>query len=180
MRVSLLGPAPALASYLARCGLEVLPNLDPAAAAVVVMGASELPEVLEDRLLGLTVPVLLVGPMASTAMTDAAGLVPGRLTPVHQVRVRTGADAGQVMDRSGGDMIVTDRWPLQEKVADDVEVLLTANVAFADHAVGTWRPSTGLAALTVGSTESTLADPLWHRLVHRVLRHVLITRMIPS
>ena len=173
MRVSLLGPAPVLASYLARCGLEVLPHLDPAAAAVIVMGARDLPEALEDQLLGLHVPVLLVGPMASTAVTDAAGLVPGRLTPIHEVRVRPGVDAGQVMDRSGGDVIVTDRWPLQEKVADDVEVLLTANVAFTDHAVGTWRPSTGLAALTVGSTESTLADPVWHRLVHRVLRHVL-------
>ena len=78
------------------------------------------------------------------------------------------------MDRSGGDLLLTDRWPLQEKVADDVEVLLTANVAFADHPVGTWRPATGVGMLTVG--ESSSGEPAWHRLVHRVLRHLLSQR----
>jgi scyllo-inositol 2-dehydrogenase (NADP+) len=170
-RLCLLGTAPDLASYLRRCGLEVTDDLR--ADAVLVVGTGDLPEALEDRLLALDVPVLLVGPTASTALTDAAGLVPGRLTPLHEVRVRPGADAGQVMDRSGGDVLLRERWPLQEKVADDVEVLLTANVAFTDHPVATWRPSTGLGVLTVGSTAGTLADPVWHRLVHRVVRHVL-------
>jgi predicted dehydrogenase len=81
-----------------------------------------------------------------------------------------------VAARLGGDLLVTDRWPLQEKVADDVEVLLTANVAFTDHAVATWRGSTGIGMLTVGSTAETLDDPLWHRLVHRLLRHALAQR----
>ncbi len=170
-RVSLLGTAPALATYLAHCGLEITDGLD--ADLVLVLGAADLPDALEDRLLALAVPVLFVGPTASTAVTDAAGLVPGRLTPVHEVRLRPGPDAGQVMDRSGGDVLVLDRWPLQEKVADDVEVLLTANVAFTDHAVGTWRPTTGVGMLTVGSTDSVYADPVWQRLLHRVVRHVL-------
>jgi scyllo-inositol 2-dehydrogenase (NADP+) len=171
--VSLIGPAPALASYLTRCGLDVAPDLVPEADVVLVAGAQDLPEALEDRLLALTVPLLLVGPTASTAMTDAAGLVPGRLTPEHELRVRPGPDADQVMDRSGGDLVVRDRWPLQDKVADDVQVVLTANVAFTDHPVATWRPATGVGTLTVGSTASTYADPLWHRVVHRLLRHVL-------
>jgi predicted dehydrogenase len=173
MRISLLGRCPALASYLTRCGLDVVPELVPDADAVVVAGAADLSERLEDRLLALQVPVLLLGPTASTAVTDAAGLVPGRLTPVHEVRVRPGPDAGQVMDRAGGDLLLTDLWPLQEKVADDVEIVLTANVAFTDHPVATWRPATGLGMLTVGSTDSTYGDPRWHRVVHRLLRHAL-------
>jgi predicted dehydrogenase len=170
-RLRLIGTAPALASYLSRCGLTVTP--DGEADLVLVAGATDLPEALEDDLLGLAVPVLFVGPTASTAVTDAAGLVPGRLTPLHEVRVRPGPDAGEVMDRSGGDVLLVERWPLQEKVADDVEVLLTANVAFTDHPVGTWRPATGVGMLTVGSTDSSYGDPAWHRLVHRVVRHVL-------
>ncbi len=61
--------------------------------------------------------------------------------------------------RLGGDLLLTDRWPLQDKVADDVEVLLTANSAFTDHPVATWRPATGVGALTVGSTPATLRRP---------------------
>jgi scyllo-inositol 2-dehydrogenase (NADP+) len=171
--VSILGPAPALSRYLTRCGWEVAPDLAPSADVVVVCDPTQLSEQLEDVLLALTVPVLLVGPTASTALTDAAGLVPGRLTPVHEVRIRPGAAASQIMDRSAGDVVVLDRWPLQEKVADDVDVLLTASVAFTDHAVGTWRPSTGVGMLTIGSTEETLAAASWQRLVHRVLRHLL-------
>ena len=168
-RVSLLGTAPALAHYLSRCGDEVCDDLD--GEVVVVAGAADLPDVLEDRLLGLSVPVLFLGPTASTAVTAAAGLVPGRLTPRHEIRVRPGPDAGQVMDRSGGDLVLTDRWPLQEKVADDVEIVLTANAAFTDHPVGTWRPSSGVGMLTVG--ESCSEDAGWHRLVHRFVRHLL-------
>ena len=168
--MSLLGTGPALADYLSRCGLAVLPDLG--GDVVVVVDPSALSESLEDALLSLSVPVLFIGPTASTAVTDRAGLVPGALTPVHEVRLRPGPAAGQVMDRSGGDVLVRDRWPLQEKVADDVDVLLTANVAFTDHAVATWRASTGVGFLSVGSTGSTLADPAWHRLVHRVVRHL--------
>ena len=169
--VSLLGAAPALSAYLERCGWSV--RLDLGGDVALVVDPAALTEALEDALLSLREPVLFIGPTASTAVTDRAGLVPGSLTPVHEVRLRPGPQAGQVMDRSGGDVLVRDRWPLQEKVADDVEVLLTANVAFTDHAVATWRPATGVAALTVGSTEGTLTDPAWLRLVHRVLRHLL-------
>ena len=174
-RVGLIGSAPGLANYLARCGLDVVPGLADQAAAVVVVGSTDLPEDLEDALLvraAAGTPVLLIGPSMSTACTDAAGLVPGRVTPVHEVRVRPGRDARDLTARLGGDLVVTDRWALQDKIADDVEVLLTANVAFSDHPVATWRPATRVAVLTVGSTPLTYSDPLWHRIVHRVLRRI--------
>ena len=164
--------ADALASYLQRSGLAVQDGL-AGADAVLVCGTAGLPDTLEDALLQIGIPVLLVGPTMSSALTDAAGLVPRHLTPLHEVRLRPGPDAEQVMDRSGGDVLVRDAWPLQDKVADDVAVLLTANVAFADHAVATWRPSRQLGVLTVGSTASTYNDPSWQRLVHRLLRRVL-------
>jgi scyllo-inositol 2-dehydrogenase (NADP+) len=160
-----------LLDYLSCTGITF--GADADADAVLVLGAASLPESLEDELLAGTKPVLVVGPTMSTAITDAAGLVPGRLTPLHEIRVRPGTDADDVASRMGGDVLVTDRWPVQDKVADDVEVLLTANLAFADHPVATWRPSTGLGVLTVGSTPSTYADPAWQRLVHRVLRRVV-------
>src|SRR5947209_11344283 len=116
-----------LLDYLSRAGITFGADAD----AVLVLGAGALPESLEDELLAGTTPVLVVGPTMSTAITDAAGLVPGRLTPLHEIRVRPGADADDVASRMGGDLLVTDRWPVQDKVADDVEVLLTANLAFA-------------------------------------------------
>ncbi|MDX6199214.1 MAG: scyllo-inositol 2-dehydrogenase [Actinomycetota bacterium] len=159
-----------LLDYLARCGVAV--SDDSEAGAVLVLGAGGLAEAVEDALLADPRPILVVGPTMSTALTDAAGLVPGQLTPVHEIRVRPGRDAGDVAARLGGDLVVTDRWPVQDKVADDVAVLLTANVAFTDHAVATWRSTTGLGVLTVGSTDQTYADPAWQRIVHRLLLHI--------
>ena len=164
-RVTMLGPAPALAAYLARCGMQVT---DSGPSDVVVV-ARPLNEAEEDQLLGLDAPVLFLGPTASTAVTDAAGLVPGQLTPAHETRVRPGPDAGEVMHRSGGDLVLAAQWPLMEKVADDVQVVLTASAAFADHPVATWRPATGVAMLNVVAAD----DAQWHRLVHRLLRHLL-------
>lgn len=175
LRLSVLSavPADALTGYLSRAGVELLPASDPSADAVLVLGPDGLSEVDEDRLLTLDVPVVLVGPTMSSALSDAAGLVPGQLMPEHVVRVRPGRDAGQVADRLGGEeLLLTDRWPLQDKVADDVQEVLTANVAFTDHPVSTWRPSTGVATLTIGSTPATYADPAFARLVHRLVRHV--------
>jgi hypothetical protein len=139
---------------------------------LLVLGAADLDEAVEDALHASPKPTLVVGPTMSTAVTDAAGLVPGALTPVHEIRVRPGPDARDVAARMGGDLLVTDRWPVQDKVADDVEVLLTANVGYTDHPVATWRPSTGLGLLTVGSTHATYGDAAWQRLVHRLLLRI--------
>ena len=174
-RVSVIAADPALHApllgYLSRAGWHI--GDDRGGDVVLVLGPDRLTDADEDELLALGRPVLLIGPTMSTAITDAAGLVPARLTPLHETRIRPGAAAGDVSARLGGDLVVTERWPLQDKVADDVEVLLTANVAFTDHPVATWRSARQLAVLTVGSTGQTLADPLWQRLVHRLLRRVV-------
>jgi scyllo-inositol 2-dehydrogenase (NADP+) len=168
--VSLLGADGPLSAHLRRCGLSVPAGLD--GDVVLVLDPDRLDDATEDRLLGLGRPVLLVGPTMSTALSDAAGLVPRELTPEHEVRVRPGPDAGDVGARLGGDVLLHDRFPLQDKVADDVEVLLTANVAWRDHAVATWRPSSGIGTLTLGASTATREDPAWHRLVHRLLRRL--------
>ena len=107
------------------------------------------------------------------ALWDAAGLLPGRLLPAHEVRVRPGRDAGEVADRLGGDeLLLHGAWPLQDKVADDVEQLLTANSAFRDHPVATWRPATSVGTLTprlAAAPSTTRPSPGWSL---RVLRHV--------
>ena len=173
-RVSVLSSAPdlhgPLLAYLARTGISVSEGLD--GDAVLVLGAIDLSDAIEDALLGLSVPALVIGPTMSAALTDAAGLLPGQLSPLHEIRVRPGPDAGDVTARLGGDLVVTDRWPVQDKVADDVQVLLTANLGFSDHPVATWRPAVGLGVLTVGSTAATYADPVWQRIVHRLLRRI--------
>ena len=173
-RVSVLSSAPdlhgPLLAYLARTGISVSEGLD--GDAVLVLGAIDLSDAIEDALLGLSVPALVIGPTMSAALTDAAGLLPGQLSPLHEIRVRTGPDAGDVTARLGGDLVVTDRWPVQDKVADDLQVLLTANLGFSDHPVATWRPAVGLGVLTVGSTAATYADPVWQRIVHRLLRRI--------
>ena len=170
-------PSELVVDYLHDAGLVAVAGLEISADAVLVLGTASPPEALEDALLaaaGRGTPVLLVGPAMSAALTDAAGLVPGRVLPVHPVRVRPGRDAGEVAARLGADeLLLTDCWPVQEKVADDVEQLLTASHALFDHPVATWRPSTGIGTLTVGSTPGTYADPAFARLVHRLLRHLL-------
>jgi scyllo-inositol 2-dehydrogenase (NADP+) len=178
-RVRVLAPGPddgrdrALRDHLGRTTLVLT---DGDADAVLVLAPDGVPAEVEASLLAAAAagtPVLLVGPHPGQALSDAAGLVPGRLLPVHAARVRPGRDAGDVVARLGQELLLTDCWPLQDKVADDVEQLLTANSAFRDHPVATWRPATRVGLLTIGSTPSTYADPQFARLVHRVLRRVL-------
>ena len=177
-------PADALLGWLARTGAQLHEALGAPVDAVVVLDSSALSDEVEDALLATAAagtPVLLVGPTMSTALSDAAGLVPSRVLPVHAVRVRPGRDAGEVARRLGGDeLVLTDCWPLQDKVADDVQQLLTANTGFTDHPVATWRPSTCVATVTIGSLPATLDDPAYARLLHRVLRHVTGRRDEPA
>ena len=118
-------------------------------------------------------PVLLVGAEQTPSLWDSAGLLPDRVLTAHDVRVRPGRDAGEVALRPEGDELVLHAgWPLQDKVADDVQQLLTASSAFRDHPVATWRPSTRVGTLTLGSSPALLDDSRFARLVHRLLRHV--------
>lgn len=161
-----------LADALRAAGLTLRERLLPGADAVLVLGAPDpamVPLLLQAGERGT--PVLVVGPEPGP-LADAAGLVLGRPMPAHEVRVRPGRDAGEVTARLDGDLLVHESWPLVDKAADDVEVLLTANVAFRDHPVATWRAGTGLALLTVGASASTYADRDWQRTVFRLLRRV--------
>lgn len=166
-----------LRQLLTRTGLVLVDDPRDGADAVLALAPDGVPGELEALLLDAArrgTPVLVVSPQPGQALADTAGVVPGRVLPEHAVRVRPGRDAGEVTDRLGGDeLVLVDRWPLVEKTADDVEHLLTANSAFCDHPVATWRPATSLGLLTVGSTAATYADPAFGRLVHRVLRRLL-------
>jgi predicted dehydrogenase len=160
----------ALCARLASAGTTIVDG--PDAQAVLVLGPA--PDGPRLAAAERGAPVLLVGDPASDALRDAAGLLPGRVLPVHEVRVRPGRDAGEVALRLGGDdLTLRAAWPLQDKVADDVEVLLTANHAFRDHPVATWRAATSVGALTLDCDAGTLAEPTLARLVHRLLRHAV-------
>jgi len=161
-------PAAPLGSYLRRCGLDVV---DRAAGADALVVLSSHPD---PALLRTPRPTLLAGP-AVQACRDTAdfdqivGLLPGRLTAPHEVRLRPGPAAGRLADRMEVPLVLAaDRVLLTDKLLDGTDVLLTANVGFVDHPVATRRAE--VAALTVGWTQETLGDPSYHRLVHRLLR----------
>lgn len=161
-----------LTAWLRRAGLAVVDAPDPACAALLVLGPAPERPLLAAAERGT--PVLLVGAEHAPALWDAAGLLPGRVLPVHDVRVRPGRDAGEVTARlAAGQVVLHDAWPLVDKTSDDVEQLLTASSAFHDHPVATWRPATSIGTLTLGSSASTREDPAFARLVHRILRRLL-------
>jgi len=168
-----------LAGYLERCGLAR--TTVPAEADAVLVWANHSPaaELIEGLLAqAAAVPVLLVGPTAAayadiSAVVEAAGIVPGSPTPVHETRLRPGPAARGVTTRIPGDVILTDRWLSLEKARDDVEVLLTAMSGLTAHPVMTWRPATGIGVFSTGTTAQTLNDPTFRLLVHRWIRHAL-------
>lgn len=158
-----------------------------AAADVVVIVADHVDRDLVEVALAGARPVLLLGPTLTAwrdleEIREAAGLLPAAPTPVHETRIRPGRDAGEVTTRLAGDLTVVDAWPPVDKVLDEVEVVLTANLHYADHPVATVRRSAAgpLATLTVGSRPETLRDPAYQRLVHRLLRHVAGERDAPA
>ncbi|MBV9292961.1 MAG: Gfo/Idh/MocA family oxidoreductase, partial [Frankiales bacterium] len=169
-----------VAAHLRRCGFDV--SASPRDAdAVLVWSDAPLPDAelrgLLDRA-AAGVPLLLAGPTLRAcadvaAVTDAAGVVPGRATPVHPMRLRPGPDAGEVTARFDGDVELVDEWLLLDKVGDDVDVLLTAMTGLDTHAVMTWRPSAGVGVFSTGTRPETLAEPAYRRLVHRWLRRAL-------
>jgi scyllo-inositol 2-dehydrogenase (NADP+) len=138
--------------------------------AVLVLGPAPSAPLLAAAEAGA--PVLLVGAEHASCLWDSAGLLPDRVLPAHDVRVRPGPDASEVALRLDDELVLHDGWPLQDKVADDVQQLLTANHAFCDHPVATWRPATRVGTLTLGSSPALLDDPRFARLVHRLLRHL--------
>jgi scyllo-inositol 2-dehydrogenase (NADP+) len=182
LRLAVVGPGAGtddrrfgLAGRLRAAG-AVLSNGAPAPGgeavdAVLVVGAAPEAPLLAAAEAGT--PVLLLGGDHAPALWDAAGLLPGRLLPPHDVRVRPGPDAAEVAARWGAEeLVLHGGWPLQDKVADDVEQLLTAGSGLTRHPVATWRPATRVGVLTLGSSPALLDEPAFARLVHRLLRHL--------
>ncbi len=166
--------AAALASYLRACGL-IVDDRTAAADAMVVLAAR--PDVGLLDLVRAGMPVLLAGPTVRAwcdlgEFDQTIGLLPGALTPPHEVRVRPGPAAGALTDRlDAGPLLANDRVLTIDKILDGTEVLLTASVGFVDHPVATLRDA--VATFTCGWTPETLSDAGYHQLLHRVLRRLL-------
>ncbi len=143
------------------------------ADVVVVWADRPLTADLAAALADPAVRVVLAGPTLTSAdpdgvLADAAGLLLGASTPVHDIRVRAGAAAAGSLrapghvhahdDHIGEHGHLRDRVPLVDKVSDDVDVLRFARIGLAEHPVLTWRPSTSTAAWTLGSTPDAAAD----------------------
>jgi len=112
-------------------------------------------------------PVLFAwadAPALRSAVQEHAGVVAGELTARHEVRIRASAAFGL---RAQPDVLVRDRLLTADKWTDDVSVLATANLGLADHPVLTWRESTGVGVLGVGTEPSTWDDHAFLQLVHR-------------
>ena len=131
-------------------------------------------------------PVVLAGPTlgrgdAEGRLAEAAGVRVSRATPIHDVRVRVGRDGGSIPtsghvhaegDHVGPHDHVTDRVMLADKVTDDVEVLRVAAVGLDTQPVMTWRPSTGVATWTLGTTGVAASDRATVRALVGLLGHV--------
>jgi scyllo-inositol 2-dehydrogenase (NADP+) len=176
--VSNLPGAGALGDHLRSAGLG--PTSARAADALVVLVDRPLDpdeqEVLDRA--RQSVPVLLAGPTLGSLSPDsplveATGLAPARVMPVHALRIGAGPRGHDVAARLPAGAVFVDSWTLLDKVADDVQQLLTVRYEMTEQAVCTWRPSTGLGTFTLGAAAATLADPAFHRLVGRWLRHAL-------
>jgi len=178
--VSNLPGVSALGDHLRAAGLG--PTSARSADALLVLIDRPLDSVEQELLdrARQSVPVLLAGPTvralpSDSPLVEASGLIPGHTTPPHELRLSAGPNGAEVAARMG-DFRPVDTWVVPDKIADDVERLLLVKNGMTEHPVCTWRPSTGLGMFTLGSTASTLADPAYHRLVGRWLRHTLGVR----
>ena len=160
----------------------------PPVNAVVVWADRPLGDATVEALLALGRPLVLAGPTLEAAdpsqsLAAAAGVDPGRRTPVHDIRVRPGRDAGPLAcwvpdhTHGGGAHLgphthVRDGVLPLDKTTDDVEVLLTARLGLAEQPLATWRASSGILTWTLGSRAEavTARGPL--RLFLLALRRV--------
>ena len=112
--------------------------------------------------------ILLAGPTLEHLdpggpLAEASGVLPGRVTPEHDVRVRCGTHPTALFPPRGSHVDVRDRVLLVDKVADDVELLLEVDVGLERHPVATYRPATGIGTWTLGADQasSTCQRLLW-------------------
>lgn len=178
--VSNLPGVNALGDHLRAAGLG--PTSARSADALLVLIDRPLDHVEQELLdrARQSVPVLLAGPTIrslppDSSLVDASGLVPGRTTPPYELRLQPGPQGAELAARLG-EYRPRESWIVPDKLAEDVEQLLVVRHEMADAPICTWRPSTGLGMFTLGTSEATLADPRYQRLVGRWLRHALGAR----
>ena len=104
-------------------------------------------------------------------LLEAVGVLPGAVTPLHESGCGRARSPGEVWRRFDGDVLLTDQWQVLDKVADDVDVVLTAAMGLQNHPVATTRGRLGL--LSAGAPSPTLNDRSYARLVHRLGRAAL-------
>jgi len=163
---------------------------DPATADAVLLWTDRAPSPeLVGQLLSTGRPVVLAGPTISSGAAEggllaASGVVPGAITPVHDIRVRAGRDgaalAAHVADHShgraahlGGHTHVRDLVLQVDKTADDVHHLLVASVGLVEHPVATWRPATQVMTWTLGTRPEAVSARGATRLLLLALRRAL-------
>jgi predicted dehydrogenase len=160
-----------------------------ACAATVVWADRPLGECTVETLLAPGRRLILAGPTLEAADPDgllaaAAGVDVGRRSPVHDVRVRPGRDAGplaqQVPDHShagaahlGPHTHVRDGVLPMDKTADDVQVLLTARLGLNEQPLATWRPDRGVLAWTLGSVPGSVTAAASRRLFLLTVRRAI-------
>jgi scyllo-inositol 2-dehydrogenase (NADP+) len=174
---------------LADCG-DLQPGSAPAAAdAVMIWADHPLGDPVVESLLGLGRPLLLGGPTLDRAdpsqgLAEAAGLSPGPRTPAHDVRLRAGRDGlalvPRLLDHShsgqahlGAHIHFTDGVLPVDKTADDLQVLLTANLGLAEQPMVTWRPASKVLAWTPGTRPDAISSRVMIRLLALTIRQVL-------
>ncbi len=155
---------------------------------VVVWVDRPLPAEVLDRLDATPAVVVLAGGTLEHGdpdgrLADRAGLLVGVATPSHDMRIRAGADAPDVLRPAGhahadaahlGEHVhVVDRVLTVDKVLPDVQVLLTAQLGLTAQPVATWRPGTNVLVWNLGTTgPATDVRPV-NRLLLQCLGHVL-------
>ncbi len=114
--------------------------------------------------------------------TERTGLLTAGASPIHDVRLRPGAAAGSLADRltdhdhDGGAHLgehthITDRVLGVEKIAEDVEVLITAQLGLITHPVAAVHGRT--LAWTLGTTAEAISSPAAVRLFVLAVRRLL-------
>jgi predicted dehydrogenase len=159
--------------------LDVAPLLDAApvtADVVLVLADGAHGSSIDDlaaavTALAATSTVLLAGPTAAALpeLAGRAGVTVAELTGTHEVRVRPTAG---VDPRRVEPLLVHDRVLLVDGVADGVEVLATASVAYRDHPVAAVMPAERLGVLSVGTTPQAWRSADLVRLVAHLAWHV--------
>ena len=182
----------ALRATLHRAGTFAQTADIEAADAVIVWTDRPLPDRLAGQLLSGRTVTVLAGPTLELAdphgrLAEAAGLVVGGPTGVHDIRVRAGRDAPALAPRLldhthsgqahlGAHTHVRDRVLRVDKTRDDVAGLLVASLGLTPHPVATWRPLSGrggVLAWMLGTQADAVAGRGTARLLALALREVL-------